>query len=209
MFGQIEQSKQQYTDKYVMLSNPEPRLKRFVGLVGQVKTVNMSGRALVEWLNYHDNIGWYDIEIEQLKVVEKPAEPTAKAAKPSAKASPAKKKAGGMSPLELLRQQGGDSTSSPKNKPTATPKPKPAGLSPLEQLRQQGAKKTTAKPTEPPSSEPSKPATAGLSPIEILRQQASKKEASTETTVSEQPSAKKPATADILAQLRSKRSDSD
>ena len=77
-----------------------------------MKTVNMSGRALVEFADYHLNIGWYDIEVDYLKVVDKPlpatadakAKPAAKpaAAKPAAPASGEKK----LSPLELARMQG-------------------------------------------------------------------------------------------------------
>jgi len=41
--------------------------------VGLVRTVNMSGRALVEFDAY-DNIGWYDIEVDYLKVVDRKKE---------------------------------------------------------------------------------------------------------------------------------------
>ena len=44
---------------------------RFRNATGQVKTVNMNGRALVEFDQW-DNIGWYDIELDFLKVVPKP-----------------------------------------------------------------------------------------------------------------------------------------
>ena len=44
---QIENKKRQYTDKYVMVDASRPELARFKDAVGQVKTVNMSGRALV------------------------------------------------------------------------------------------------------------------------------------------------------------------
>jgi len=56
-----------------------------------VKTVNMSGRALVQFEANNDR-GWYDIAVEDLKVVDKPppkpVEKKAPAAKP--KAPPAK-----------------------------------------------------------------------------------------------------------------------
>lgn len=123
-FDKIEKIKTDYTDLYVTLVDSPPELTRFVGLTGQVKTVNMNGRALVEWLGYHANIGWYDIDLDYLKVVEKPPEPepvgkkpaakkpaatkpsaTAKtqAAKSAATGSPAEGKK--LSPLEILRQQ--------------------------------------------------------------------------------------------------------
>lgn len=116
----IEQAKRDYTDQYVALVDNESvalpsKWARFVGLTGQVKTVNMSGQALVEWLDYHKNIGWYDIDLEYLQVVEKPPEPEPPLKKPPAKKpSPAKAKptaakpqAEGkkLSPLEILRQQ--------------------------------------------------------------------------------------------------------
>ena len=71
---QIEKVKQEYTDKYVVVDAQCPELARFSELVGQVKTVNMSGRALVEFGDYHKNIAWYDIDLDYLKVVDKPAD---------------------------------------------------------------------------------------------------------------------------------------
>jgi hypothetical protein len=115
VFDQIEKLKQEYTDKYVVVDASVPELKRFDGHVGVVKTVNMSGRALVEF-DAWNNIGWYDIEPKSLKVVPKPepaaegkkqeAKPAAKkeaAAKPAAPAAAEGKK---LSPLEMARMQG-------------------------------------------------------------------------------------------------------
>src|SRR5688572_29773136 len=84
----IENKKRQYTDKYVMVDASCPELARFKDIVGQVKTVNMSGRALVEFMDYHLNVGWYDIDPEFLKVVDKPPPKVEKPAakKPAAKA---------------------------------------------------------------------------------------------------------------------------
>ena len=85
----IEKIKRDYTDKYVVVDSDRPELARFDDFVGQVKTVNCSGRALVEFIDYHLNIGWYDIDLDYLKVVDKP-EPKAKTKaapkKPAAKA---------------------------------------------------------------------------------------------------------------------------
>lgn len=95
VFPNIEKIKQEYTDKYVVVDPQRPELARFADVVGQVKTVNMSGRALVEFLEYHLNIGWYDIELEFLKVVDKPL-PKAKEEKkpaPKAETKPAEAKA--------------------------------------------------------------------------------------------------------------------
>jgi hypothetical protein len=89
MFAEnVEQMKRDYTDKYVVVDATQPELARFRDVVGRVKTVNMSGRALVEFEDYHVNIGWYDIDPEFLKVVDKPPpkEKKVEAKKPAAKA---------------------------------------------------------------------------------------------------------------------------
>src|SRR5438094_10246363 len=72
IFEHIDKLKQQYTDKYVVVDDSRPELQRFRGLTGAVKTVNMSGRALVEFDGYN-NIGWYDIDPAFLRVVPAPA----------------------------------------------------------------------------------------------------------------------------------------
>lgn len=121
VFEQIEKVKQQYTDKYVQVDGNRAELARFKDLVGQVKTVNMSGRALVEFMDYHLNIGWFDIDLDYLKVVDKPAPKPKEAKKPAAKKKPVAKKpaaAGGekkLSPLEMARQGDGGA----KKKPAA------------------------------------------------------------------------------------------
>lgn len=179
-----EQLKKEWTDKYVVV-NDAPELKRFSGLTGTVKTINMNGRALVEFDSPVD-IGWYDIDPSFLKVVSEPqkkkapaehAKPAAAAAPkaPAAEAKPAGEKK--LSPLELARQQG----AAAKAGTEAAKKP-----SPLEQARQQGAAKAeaTAAPVAaaaapPPTAKPAaaaggstreKPATtAGI--IELARKQ--------------------------------------
>src|SRR3954464_7160571 len=75
---QIEQIKHQYTDKYVVVDGTQPELARFRNIVGRVKTVNMNGRALVEFDDYHVNVGWFDIAPEYLKIVDKPPPKTPK-----------------------------------------------------------------------------------------------------------------------------------
>jgi hypothetical protein len=123
----VETLKTQYTDKYVKVDARRPELARFRDAVGQVKTVNMNGRALVQFLDYHLNTGWFDIDLSCLTVVDPPpkdvtAKPEAKRPhdKPEGKAAPtagdkqladAKAPAGGggqkkLSPLELARMQG-------------------------------------------------------------------------------------------------------
>ena len=107
VFEHIEKLKREYTDKFVVIDASRPELVRFRGLTGQVKTVNMSGRALVEFDGYN-NIGWYDIDIDFLKVVDAP-EPKAKAtAEPATKAPAAKKKAA-PAKKPAAAKSGGDS----------------------------------------------------------------------------------------------------
>jgi hypothetical protein len=131
MFDQIEKLKQDYTDKYVVVDDGIAELARFAGQVGQVKTVNMSGRALVEF-GARSNIGWYDIELDCLKIVPKPEPGAEQPAKHAAPPKPAKAAAAAagekkLSPLEMARMQGA------AKRPADTPAPA-AG----------GAKKSTA-----------------------------------------------------------------
>lgn len=79
----LEQLKAQYTDQYVAVAASRPELTRFQGRVGQVKTINWSGRALVQFDGQADR-GWYDLAVEDLKVVDKPEPPPA-VAKPTCK----------------------------------------------------------------------------------------------------------------------------
>jgi hypothetical protein len=97
IFEHIETLKKKYTDKYVVVDASQPELARFRGLTGMVKTVNMSGRALVEFNDYHLNIGWYDIDTEFLKVVDKPPP---KAPKAEVKKAPAKAQADAKAPAK-------------------------------------------------------------------------------------------------------------
>ena len=84
VFEHIEKLKQEYTDKYVTVDEQRPELQRFGHMTGIVKTVNMNGRALVEFDGL-ENIGWYDIEIDFLKVVDKPVVHETTKKKPAAK----------------------------------------------------------------------------------------------------------------------------
>jgi hypothetical protein len=136
VFEQIEQLKLQYTDKYVVVDETRPELRRFKGQTGTIRTVNMSGRALVEF-DAHDNIGWYDIELDFLRVIDKPLpkpeKPAAKkAAKPAAKkAAPAEKKTGGgMSVEEMLAAARGEKGAAPAAKPAAAKAEAPAAAKP-------------------------------------------------------------------------------
>ena len=84
VFEHIENLKNAYTDKNVLVDADRPELGRFQGLTGTVRTVNMSGRALVEF-DGHKNIGWFDIDVDFLKLVDKPAPAETPVASPAAK----------------------------------------------------------------------------------------------------------------------------
>jgi len=68
---QVETLRGQYTDKYVVVVGDQADLARFQGMVGRVKTVNLSGRDLVHFVARGDR-GWYDLPVENLKVVDAP-----------------------------------------------------------------------------------------------------------------------------------------
>lgn len=85
IFEHIERLKQQFTDKYVVVDDSRPELQRFRGQTGNIKTINMSGRALVEFDGLN-NIGWYDIDPSFLRVVAKPEPKPAESKKDKAAA---------------------------------------------------------------------------------------------------------------------------
>lgn len=109
-FAAIEKLKDDYTGKYVVVDDQTPELRRFKGLTGVIKTVNMSGRALVQFDGLN-NVGWYDIELDFLQVVDAPppkaAEPAkapaAKAEKPVAKPEKPASKPGTDEPAEAVK----------------------------------------------------------------------------------------------------------
>lgn len=177
---QAELLKKQYTDKFVVVKSGVPELRRFAGLTGVVKTVNMNGRALVMFDGPAD-IGWYDIDPSFLTVVdapapkkavahgeEKPAKESPAAKPPVAKAAPAGSGEKKASPLDLIRQQGAAGA-----KPAAAPTSGAAKPSPLDLIRQQGAVKAAGSTSLPTAAAPSAPVGEGkkLSPIEMIRQQ--------------------------------------
>ncbi|MCA9267594.1 MAG: hypothetical protein KDA41_03955, partial [Planctomycetales bacterium] len=138
----IEKLKQDYTDKYVAVVAGRPELARFNGLTGVVKTVNMSGRALVEF-DGNANIGWYDIALDFLKLLDKPLAPKAesKEARAEAKAAPtkpaapaAKPAAGGkMSTADILaaaRAKAAGGAAKPAGVPAAKPASTPSADKP-------------------------------------------------------------------------------
>jgi hypothetical protein len=147
---QAEQLKRDLTDKWVVVDKTTPELRRFSGLTGKVKTVNMSCRALVEF-NGPADIGWYDIDPSFLTVVDEPVKKEKAAAPAKAEKKPAGggKAAGGGSPLDAIRKAGAGAPAAKK----------PAGGSPLDAIRKAGA--GGAK----------KPAAGGGSPLDMIRKQ--------------------------------------
>ncbi|MFV1964810.1 MAG: hypothetical protein ACC628_05265, partial [Pirellulaceae bacterium] len=96
VFEHIEKLKCEYTDKYVVVDDSRPELRRFGGRTGTVRTVNVNGRALVEFDGLN-NIGWYDIDVDFLRVIDQPLPATEEKEppKPPAKAPSALEKARG------------------------------------------------------------------------------------------------------------------
>ena len=166
----VEALKREYTDKYVIVDPRRPELARFEHYVGQVKTVNMSGRALVEFIDYHLNIGWFDIDLSALQVVDKPTEeskakaeakraavPTA--AKPAGAAAAGEKK---LSPLEMARMQ--DKGKAGGGGPAAKPAGAKASTADILAAARGGAKPAAAAPAPAPKAETPKPAAATPKP---------------------------------------------
>ena len=108
VFENIEKLKRQFTDKYVVVDASRLELARFKNATGTVKTVNMSGRALVEF-DLYDNIGWYDIELDYLKVIDQPLP------------KPEKKE---ERPTKTAPVAGAATKATPGSKPAVPPKPK-------------------------------------------------------------------------------------
>ena len=63
-----ERLKREWTGRRVRVRPGFPTLARFAGRTGVVRTVNMSGRPLVEFENTPD-VTWYDLELAGLEVV--------------------------------------------------------------------------------------------------------------------------------------------
>lgn len=178
---QAEKLKVELTDKWVIVADQVPELRRFAALTGKVKTVNMNCRALVEFDGVED-ISWYDIDPQFLTVVDGPrpkAEVThatteaPKAAAPKAAAAPA-----GANPLDMIRGKsaaapaaGGSPLDAIRASAGGAAKPA-AGGSPLDTIRSQGAAAASepaeeVKPVEK-KTEAAKPAATG-SPLDQIR----------------------------------------
>lgn len=154
-FETVERLKRDFTDKWVTVDAGTPELKRFVGLSGRIKTINMNGRALVQFDGPVD-ISWYDIDLSYLKVIEAPlpkkvaekhAEPAAKkpATAPAAAAAPAAPGAAKKSPIEIMREAAAAKAAAAAGG-TAAPAPAApaAKKSPIEIIREAAAAKAAA-----------------------------------------------------------------
>lgn len=187
---QAEKLKVELTDKWVIVAEQIPELRRFEKLTGKVKTVNMNCRALVEFDGVED-ISWYDIDPQFLTVVDGPrpkAEVVVEKKKVAPKAAASKAPAKGGSPLDAIRASGGGAA-----KPSAGGSPldairasgggaaaKPAtGGSPLDAIRASGGGAT--KPA----------AAAGGSPMDQIRAQGATAEPTEEGVPEAKPASKK------------------
>lgn len=208
-----EKLKRELTDKWVVVADQVPELRRFASMTGKVKTVNMNCRALVEFDNNVD-ISWYDIDPEFLTIVDGPRPKKKPAAEEKAKPAPAKKAAPGAapaggSPLDQIRAGSAAKPAAAGASPLdqiraggggAAPAAKPAaGGSPLDQIRAQSGGGAAAKPA---------PA-AGGSPLDQIRAQSAGAPAAEEVPAEteEQPkaeskSAELPPGASPLDQIR-------
>jgi hypothetical protein len=172
MFDVIERLKAEWTDKYVVIDSPAPELARFARTTGQVKTVNMNGRCLVEFDQYN-NVAWYDIDPSFLKIVPKPlpkpAEPKEKAAKPAA--------AKAAKPAAAKKASTADILAAARGK-AAAPKPAAGGkLSTAEILARARGGQAAAPAQEPPAAAPEPEATEAVAPPAAEAKPAAKKPA--------------------------------
>ena len=72
---EISHTQLQYTDRKVRVLELRPELSRFAGKTGRVVTVNMNGRALVQFESPEDR-SWYDLELSVLEVLPSDAFPS-------------------------------------------------------------------------------------------------------------------------------------
>jgi len=67
---QLEQLRQEYIGRYVTVESDAPELAALRGRLGQVKTINSNGHALIRFEGAHES--WHDIEMDCVKVVDEP-----------------------------------------------------------------------------------------------------------------------------------------
>jgi hypothetical protein len=215
MFDAVEKLKRQYTDKYVVVDDSRPELKRFKNQTGQVKTINMSGRALVQFDAYN-NIGWYDIALDYLKVIDKPLPKPELVA--DGKSAPTKKPpAAKTSPAEGIMLSARDASAVEASAKTGAPgKPSTADILAAARAKAGAGPKKPA-PTEKPAAPAAAAPGAKLSTAEILAAARAKAAAGGATSPAPKAPAppakpaaastdpKKMSTADILAAVRAKK----
>jgi hypothetical protein len=179
VFEHIEQLKRKWTDKYVVVDESRPELQRFSGQTGTVKTVNFSGRALVQF-DGNNNIGWFDIDPRFLKVIDAPLpKPVKEEKKTEKKPAPAKSEA------------------APAEKAAPKPAAKAGGASAsvadiLAAARGKAAPKTEATP-QPAAAPPAAKAEPGkMSTADILAMARGKKAAEAPPAAEKAPVAAKP-----------------
>jgi hypothetical protein len=67
---EVEALQSAWTDQFVRVKDGQPELKRFVGRVGRVITVNFNGRAVIDF----SDGAWYDIAASERFLERVPAE---------------------------------------------------------------------------------------------------------------------------------------
>lgn len=184
VFENILELQRQWTDRYVTVDAARPELKRFSGMTGVVKTVNFSGRALVEF-DANNNIGWFDIDPHFLKMIDAPLpKPAAKEPKAEKKAAPVKidkpaaakpigetpaKPAGSVADILAAARGGIKPAVAAEAKPVAKPAASPAAtvdpkkMSVADMLAAARGQKAAAATT--PAPETAKPAPAKADPV--------------------------------------------
>lgn len=199
VFEHIEKLKREYTDKYVVVDASRPELARFRDCTGQIKTVNMNGQALVQF-DAWNNIGWYDIALDFLRVVPKP-EPKPVQEAVREKAPPAAANAKGATigkPGQDVRE-----TDIPGSKPGVAAKPVAGKPSTADILAAARAKKGT--PAASSEAAPAAKPAGKMSTSDILAAARAKGGSPAPAkSPAAQPASKKLSTAEILAAARAK-----
>lgn len=115
-FDRLRSLRFEYENQFVVVEGDRPELLRFKGKVGQVKTVNCNGRALVQFDSGADR-GWYDIDLDFLRVVDPPGNKSGPTEGPASADRLPQEVDYRPSALELARQAKGQSSSVEKNPP--------------------------------------------------------------------------------------------
>ncbi|MEN0110562.1 MAG: hypothetical protein AAF805_07535 [Planctomycetota bacterium] len=222
-FEAIQSLQRELTDKFVVVTGDRPELARFAGRTGVVKTVNMNGRALVEFTGYHRNVGWHDLDPACLRVVDppKPAEAPAKNKAAPASKIPGKGKVGaGKSPSDVIAAARGAKPAASQADAAGrkAKRTSPSAGKNTADILAAARAKAAAKPEASGGQTEDKPKrqspSVGLSTADVLAAARGKKPAASNDKTTKSPIAKKKptmssgmTTADILAAARKKKSD--